>query len=180
MVFAKLDRGFRAAMDAVMWLGTWQDRGVGVHMLDINLDTTTPVGMAIAQVIAVFAELERARISERTKEGLAVVRSRGFVLGSKTPWGFYMEKDPTAPRAKSGIVRGVLYPSPAERKMLWRIMELRDANMKSWPAISDWLQENYPNHRGKPWNRYRAANAYGGGKKLAEQGIDLLNPNPNV
>jgi hypothetical protein len=46
--------------------------GWGLLALDAPVDTTTPQGAAMAQVLAVFAELERRLIGERTKAALAV------------------------------------------------------------------------------------------------------------
>lgn len=45
------------------------------------MDTTTPQGKAFLQTRAVFAELERSLASERVREGLAVRRARGVILG---------------------------------------------------------------------------------------------------
>jgi DNA invertase Pin-like site-specific DNA recombinase len=54
--------------------------GWGLVALDV-VDTTTPQGTAMAQVLAVFAELERRHIGERTKAALAVKRAQGVRLG---------------------------------------------------------------------------------------------------
>lgn len=53
------------------------------------LDTTTPQGRAFMQVRAVFAELERGLTAERVREGLAVRRARGQLLG-RHPTGVYV------------------------------------------------------------------------------------------
>jgi DNA invertase Pin-like site-specific DNA recombinase len=47
------------------------------------LDPTTPQGRAFMQVRAVFAELEKRLIGERIREGLAVRKARGQVLGRR-------------------------------------------------------------------------------------------------
>jgi DNA invertase Pin-like site-specific DNA recombinase len=49
--------------------------------LDCAVDTTTPAGEAMANVLAVFAQFERRLISQRTREALAVKRSQGVRLG---------------------------------------------------------------------------------------------------
>jgi DNA invertase Pin-like site-specific DNA recombinase len=42
-----------------------------------GLDTTTPAGKAMFQMMGVFAEFERAMIQERVRAGLARARSEG-------------------------------------------------------------------------------------------------------
>jgi DNA invertase Pin-like site-specific DNA recombinase len=46
-----------------------------------GLDTTTPAGKAMFQMLGVFAEFERAMIAERVRAGLARARSEGKRLG---------------------------------------------------------------------------------------------------
>ncbi len=58
--------------------------GCGLVALDVAVDTTTPQGAAMPQVLAVFAELERRLIGERTRAALAVKRSQGVALGRPT------------------------------------------------------------------------------------------------
>lgn len=48
---------------------------------DVAVDTTTPQGAAMAQVLAVFAELERRLIGQRTSDALAVRKAQGVRLG---------------------------------------------------------------------------------------------------
>ena len=58
-----------------------EQAGGGLVALDAPVDTTTPQGAAMAQVLAVFAELERRLIGERTKAALAVRKAQGVRLG---------------------------------------------------------------------------------------------------
>jgi DNA invertase Pin-like site-specific DNA recombinase len=46
-----------------------------------GLDTTTPAGKAMFQMMGVFAEFERAMIQERVRAGLARARGEGKRLG---------------------------------------------------------------------------------------------------
>jgi DNA invertase Pin-like site-specific DNA recombinase len=81
LMVAKLDRLTRSVHDATGLMATAERGGWGLVALDAPVDTTTPQGAAMAQVLAVFAELERRLIGERTKAALAVRRSQGVKLG---------------------------------------------------------------------------------------------------
>ena len=81
LVVAKLDRLTRSVHDATGLMKRAESEGWGLVALDVAVDTTTPQGAAMAQILAVFAELERRLIGQRTKDALAVRRSQGVRLG---------------------------------------------------------------------------------------------------
>lgn len=81
LMVAKLDRLTRSVHDATGLMLAAERGGWGLVALDAPVDTTTPQGAAMAQVLAVFAELERRLIGERTRAALAVKRSQGVQLG---------------------------------------------------------------------------------------------------
>ena len=58
-------------------------RGVKFHSLTEAIDTTTPTGRAMWQMIGVLAELERSLIVERTQAGMTEARRRGVTFGRK-------------------------------------------------------------------------------------------------
>jgi DNA invertase Pin-like site-specific DNA recombinase len=58
-----------------------QKQGWGLIALDCAVDTTTPAGEAMANVLATFAQFERRLISQRTKDALAGKRAQGVRLG---------------------------------------------------------------------------------------------------
>lgn len=91
IVFAKLDRGFRNVQDFCVTIEELQVDGIDVSVL--NLGGGEPVGKnaiakAMVQMLAVFAELERSMIEERTAEGRAVAKAEGRHLGGAYPFGF--------------------------------------------------------------------------------------------
>jgi len=81
LMVAKLDRLTRSVHDATGLLMEAERGHWGLVALDAPVDTTTPQGAAMAQVLAVFAELERRLIGERTKAALAVKKAQGVKLG---------------------------------------------------------------------------------------------------
>jgi DNA invertase Pin-like site-specific DNA recombinase len=81
LVAAKLDRLSRSMLDFAALMATAQKQGWALIALDCAVDTTTPAGEAMANVLATFAQFERRLISQRTREALAVNRAKGVVLG---------------------------------------------------------------------------------------------------
>lgn len=77
LVVAKLDRLSRRALRNLEIADTLRQRDVALVILDLGLDTRTPVGKMMLGVMALLAELERDYISERTKAALAVKSARG-------------------------------------------------------------------------------------------------------
>jgi DNA invertase Pin-like site-specific DNA recombinase len=60
-----------------------KNRGVKFRSLTEAIDTETPTGRAMWQMIGVLAELERSLISERTRAGVKAARGRGVKFGRK-------------------------------------------------------------------------------------------------
>jgi DNA invertase Pin-like site-specific DNA recombinase len=56
-------------------------RGVKFRSLTQAIDTATPKGRAMWQMIGVLAELERSLISERTRAGVKAAQRRGVKFG---------------------------------------------------------------------------------------------------
>ncbi|HEX4080091.1 MAG TPA: recombinase family protein [Rhizomicrobium sp.] len=76
-----VDRLSRSLKDLVSFLGELHAKGVDLYLHQQGLDTATPAGKAMFQMIGVFAEFERAMIVERVKSGLARARNEGKRLG---------------------------------------------------------------------------------------------------
>jgi len=81
LVVAKMDRLARSVVQASDLLETARKQRWSVLILDLGMDLSTPHGKAMAQMLAVFAELEREMIAARTKDALAAAKARGQRLG---------------------------------------------------------------------------------------------------
>ena len=81
LVAAKLDRLSRSMIDFTALMATAQKQGWALVALDCAVDTTTPAGEAMANVLATFAQFERRLIGQRTTDALAVKRAQGVRLG---------------------------------------------------------------------------------------------------
>lgn len=79
----QLDRLSRSLKDLLFILEKLQGLGVGFKSLTESVDTTTPAGRMMAQMIGAFAEFEREMVRERTRSGLEAARKEGRVGGRK-------------------------------------------------------------------------------------------------
>lgn len=73
----------RSLQHLISLLGDLNSKGVDLYLHVQALDTSTPSGRAMFQLLGVFSEYERAMISERVKSSLARLRATGKVLGRK-------------------------------------------------------------------------------------------------
>jgi DNA invertase Pin-like site-specific DNA recombinase len=81
LVVAKLDRLSRSLMEFSALMERARRRGWALVALDLGVDTTTPAGEMLANVLASFAQYERRIIGQRTKDALAEKRRQGVRLG---------------------------------------------------------------------------------------------------
>ena len=79
----ELSRIGRSVSNVLDVMESMEKKNVGVIILDINLDTTTPTGRMVLTVLAAVARLERDLISERTKAAMAALRAEGVQVGRK-------------------------------------------------------------------------------------------------
>lgn len=80
----KLDRLSRSLKDLLHLMEAIEGRGAGFRSLTEAIDTTTPAGRMMLQMLGAVAEFERAMVRERTMAGLAAARARGRIGGRRT------------------------------------------------------------------------------------------------
>ena len=83
LIVWKLDRLGRSLRDLITMLDELKQHGVKFRSLTEHIDTDTPTGRAMWQMIGLLAELERSLISERTGAGVKAAQRRGVKFGRK-------------------------------------------------------------------------------------------------
>jgi DNA invertase Pin-like site-specific DNA recombinase len=76
-----VDRLGRSLPDLLSIMGELKAKGVDLYLHQQSLDTSTPAGKAMFQMLGVFSEFEREIIRERVNSGLARARAQGKKLG---------------------------------------------------------------------------------------------------
>jgi DNA invertase Pin-like site-specific DNA recombinase len=95
LVVTKLDRLARSMADLVAISSRLKAKGVALHILAMQLDTTTPTGKLMLQLMGCFAEFERDVMLERQREGVAKAKAEGKYKG----------RVPTAQRKAAEVAR---------------------------------------------------------------------------
>lgn len=76
-----VDRLGRSLSGLLQLLAEMQAKGIDLYLHQQGLDTSTPAGKAMFQMLGVFAEFERANMGERIRAGISRARSEGKKLG---------------------------------------------------------------------------------------------------
>ena len=76
-----VDRLGRSLQDLTTFLSEVHAKKVNLYLHQQGLDTSTPAGTAMFQMMGIFAEFERSMIVERVQAGLARARALGVRLG---------------------------------------------------------------------------------------------------
>src|SRR5947208_15816361 len=119
LVVAKLDRLTRWLRDFANLMDRAHRERWALVALDLNVDTTTPAGQLLANVMAVVNEFERKVIGQRTRDALAVLKGRGVKLGN--------------PRLRAGRT---------SERVRRRILALRARGL-SYPGVAAWLNRRH-------------------------------------
>ena len=83
LVVWKLDRLSRSLKDVLTLMEKIEKAGAGFRSLTEVIDTTSPGGRMMMQIVGTFAEFERAMLRERTRNGLDAARKQGRVGGRR-------------------------------------------------------------------------------------------------
>lgn len=126
LMVAKLDRLSRSILDFAGLMERSRREGWGLVALDLGVDTATPQGEMMANVMATFAQFERRLIGQRTRDALAVKRAQGHRLG-----------------------RPLELPEATRR----RVVELRASGLTMDAVAEALTAEGVPTARGGRWAR---------------------------
>ena len=83
LIVWKLDRLSRSLRDLLNLMETIRGLGAGFLSLTEAIDTTSPGGRMMMQIVGAFAEFERAMLRERTRHGLNAARKEGRTGGRR-------------------------------------------------------------------------------------------------
>lgn len=95
LVVTKLDRLARSMANLMDIMGKLRAKGVELKVLALNLDTSTPTGKLMLNLLGSIAEFERDLMLERQREGIAKAKADGK----------YQGRAPTAQRKAGDVLK---------------------------------------------------------------------------
>jgi DNA invertase Pin-like site-specific DNA recombinase len=82
-VVTKLDRLARSTENLISIANKLEAKKVGLKILNLGIDTTTPTGKMLLTLLGAIAQFEREIMLERQKEGIAKAKAEGKFKGRK-------------------------------------------------------------------------------------------------
>jgi site-specific DNA recombinase len=139
LIVAKLDRLSRSLADFASLVRISEVEGWGVVALDLGVDTTTPLGQLVRNIVASFAQFERDLIRERTMAGrLEKARAGEGWISGRPPYGY---------RVKGGT----LEPFPDEAHVVQFIFRKSANGMMRRKVARILNEEQVPPPQGDAW-----------------------------
>ena len=83
LVVTKLDRLARSISDLVRIIGTLEEKHATLRILAMNLDTNSPTGRLLLNLVGSVGQFEREIMLERQREGVARAKTEGKYKGRK-------------------------------------------------------------------------------------------------
>lgn len=115
LVVSKLDRLSRSIADFATLMDKARKQGWAVVALDLGIDTTTPTGELVANIMISIAQWERRIIGQRTKEGLAAAKAKGVRLGAPPRLPAEVERRIVSERERGATLRAIADGLNADR-----------------------------------------------------------------
>ncbi len=143
IVSHKLDRLFRSNGDLIKNVEAWNEKKVKLHVLNICggvLDTSSPHGKFLIQILGAASELERNMISERTKSAHAYMRTQNKRISRFPPYGWRNEGT-------------TMIPIPEQQELI-TVMKMMLDNGQNYNEIAmDLNRSGRLTAQGKNWHR---------------------------
>jgi len=143
IVVWKIDRLSRSVVDTVsLVLDEWQYLAY-IKSVNELFDTSTPMGVLVLSILAIFAQIERETIRTRTWNGkVKQITEKGLNPGVKAPYGY-----------KNGKVKGTYEIIEEEALIVRRIFSDYCTGLGMLTITARLNEERIPFRQNSPWNK---------------------------
>ena len=147
VIVFKLDRLTRSTRDVIYLIELFNKKKVSLVSLHESLDTQSAMGRFFVRMMASMGELERESIGDRTRMGLAHLKSIGMPVGP-APYGW---RAPASNRLVPLAQKTELVRNEQEQVVLARVGDLRREGWTLREIAAQLNREGYKTRRETPW-----------------------------
>ena len=133
LVVTKLDRLARSMRDLMNIVSTIAERGASLRIVAMNLDTGTPTGRLMLNMLGSVAQFEREMMLERQREGIAKAKSEGAYKGRK-PTAMAKASEVKALAAKGMGATEIAKALQIGRASVYRALEAKSSQSPRLPS----------------------------------------------
>lgn len=122
LVITKLDRLARSTYHLTQIAEELIDKGAELVVLDQNIDTSTPTGKLLFNVLASISEFETAIRAERQKEGIQKAKEKGVRFGRKPKLTDSQIADLCLKRAQGVLIKDLMSEFKLSKASVYRLL----------------------------------------------------------
>ncbi|TPP09431.1 recombinase family protein [Rhizobium glycinendophyticum] len=121
-IITKIDRLARSAVDLLTIVNELKAKEVALRVLDQSIDTATPEGRALLQMLAVFAEFETELRRERQMDGIAKAKADGTRFGRKPQATDDVVSEIRRMRAEGKLIKDIMKATGLSKATVYRAL----------------------------------------------------------
>ena len=123
LVITKLDRLARSTFHLTQIAESLKEQGIGLKVLDQAIDTTTPTGKLLFDVLAAISEFETAIRKERQMEGIDQAKKRGVRFGRQPKLTTEQIKEMRRKRKEGTKIKDLMAEYGLSKASVYRLMK---------------------------------------------------------
>ena len=152
IIVYRLDRISRSVSDFSQLAKKLEDDRTALICIKEQFDTSTPMGKAMMNIAAVFAQLERETIAERVRDNMYLLAKGGRWMGGTTPIGYQSEEHVINIGDK--VRKYCILKTDSEKIGIAKHMYAKYEELRSLNALDKHLQqEGIKTQRDKDWDK---------------------------
>jgi len=122
LYITKLDRLGRSTLHLTQIFDKLEKQNVDIIVLDQNIDTTTPTGKLLFNVLGSIAEFETGIRKERQMEGIQKAKDRGVQFGRKTVLNDQRLQEMRQKRKDGVLIRELMDEYNLSKSSIYRLL----------------------------------------------------------
>ena len=122
LIITKLDRLARSTLDLCQIAAQLESKGVHLQVIDQNIDTSTPTGRLLFNMLGAIAQFETEIRAERQREGILKAQERGVQFGAQRKLTQAQIIELRAKRAEGVLIRELINEYELSKSSIYRYL----------------------------------------------------------